>query len=308
MTVSSAAFFCILGVYGKGSVHQDDFCHETAAPCDCIFYARRLYSPYQGQGGRGMYVYLDGVILLNFTIDFLLLLGTNRLCGYTGNAGKIALGAAVGGVYAGACLLPGFGFLGNFLWRTVCLCGMCAIAFGTSVHTLRRSVLFLLLSMAMGGLALGMGQKGVWSVISSAVGVFLLCALGFRGKIQANRYVPVELSYGEKHLCITALQDTGNTLRDPVTGSSVLVIGSEVAQKLTGLTEKQLKTPVESLNAIPGLRLIPYQAIGQKGGLLLALRIPKVKIGTWQGSSVVAFAPEGLPETGPYQALTGGVL
>jgi len=116
----------------------------------------------------------------------------------------------------------------------------------------------------------------------------------------------VELSYGDKRVQLTALRDTGNTLRDPVTGRQVLVVDASTAGKLTGLSVQQLKKPVESVTALPGLRLIPYRAVGQAGGLLLALKIPQAKIGSWQGSALVAFAPEGLGSDGTYQALTGG--
>ena len=90
----------------------------------------------------------------------------------------------------------------------------------------------------------------------------------------------------------------------------MLVIAGEVAQKLTGLTGSQLRSPLETLAArpMPGLRLIPYRAVGQKGGMLLALRFSDVKIGSRVRSAVVAFAPEGLGSGDRYQALTGGVL
>lgn len=253
-----------------------------------------------------MTVYLDLVIFLNFLVDFLLLLGTNRLCGYPPLFGRAALGAAFGGGYAGACLIPGFAFLGNTLWRTVSLGLMACIAFGFSKSALRRGILFVLLSMALGGVALGLNSHGFLSVVASAVCVFLLCAVGFRGKIDWHSYVPVELSYGDKRIRLTALRDTGNTLRDPITGGQVLVVGADVAQELTGLTVQQLKTPVESVGILPGLRLIPYRTVGQEAGLLLAMKLPRVKIGAWQGSSLVAFAPEGLSPEGAYQALTGG--
>ena len=67
-----------------------------------------------------------------------------------------------------------------------------------------------------------------------------------------------------------------------------------------------MKKPIESIGVIPGLRLVPYRTVGNDSGMLLALRIPKVKIGTWQGSSLVAFAPEGLQPGEEYQALIGG--
>ena len=57
----------------------------------------------------------------------------------------------------------------------------------------------------------------------------------------------------------------------------------------------------------PGLRLIPYRTIGQSAGFLAAMRMENVKIGKWQGSRLVAFAPAGLDAEETYQALTGGI-
>lgn len=254
-----------------------------------------------------MQVYLDVVILLNFLVDFLLLLGVDRLCGYPARPGRAALGAAFGGIYAGICLLPGFSFLGNTLWRTVSLAGMSCIAFGLTKSALRRGAVFTLLSMALGGAALGLTARGFWAITAAAGCICVLCAIGFRGKLAGHSYVPVELSYGGRRVKLTALQDTGNTLRDPITGGQVLVVGADVAQRLTGLTVAQLQKPAENIGSLPGLRLIPYRAVGQNSGLLLALRLPCV-IGTWKGNSLVAFAPEGLSPDGAYQALTGGIV
>ena len=254
-----------------------------------------------------MPVYLDVVILLNFLVDFLLILGTNRLCGYPPGPGKASLAAGLGGIYAGACLVPGLRFLGNWLWRIVSLALIALIAFGFSKSALRRGIVFVLLTMALGGAVTVLGSGGFWGLVAAAGCLCLMCVFGFRGVIGGEAYVPVELSYGGKKLRLTALRDTGNTLRDPVTGKPVLVVNSEAAQKLTGLSQQQLRSPVESMGVIPGLRLIPYRAVGQEAGMLLALKLPQVRIGTWQGSSLVAFAPEGLSSDGEYQALTGGM-
>jgi len=255
-----------------------------------------------------MPVYLDLVILLNFLVDFLLMLGTNRLCGYPPGPGRAALSAGLGGIYAGSCLLPGFQFLGNLFWRLISLLLMAAIAFGISKSALRRGVVFVLLCMALGGVVTALGRGGFWALVAAAGCVCLLCVLGFRGRIGGNTFVPVELSLGDRNLHLTALYDTGNTLRDPLTGRPVLVVGAETAMQLTGLSVQQLRRPVESIGAYPGLRLIPYHAVGRENGMLLALKIPRVKIGSWKGSGLVAFAPEGLSSDGEYQALTGGTV
>lgn len=254
-----------------------------------------------------MTVYLDGVLLLNFLVDFLLLLAAGRLCGFPLKMGRAAVGGLLGGIYAAFCLLPGFAFLGNILWRTVSLVAMAVIAYGWSVSALRRGMVFAFLCLALGGAMVGIGQGGILGIACAAGVLCLLCCIGFRGKLGGTNYVPVELNYGDNHLTLTALQDTGNTLRDPVTGQQVLVIGAGAAQRLTGLTQDQLKKPVESVGAIPGLRLIPYHSVGNCG-FLLAMRFQNVRIGSWQGSALVAFAPEGLSREGAYQALTGGAI
>ena len=260
------------------------------------------------KGGMGM-VYIDLVMILNFLVDILLLMGTNRLCGYSPQGRRCAIAATLGAIYAGACLIPGVSFLGNGLWRSVSFIAMSLIAFGKSVSALRRGMVFVVLSMALGGIALGMGSTGFLGVILGAVLVFLLCFAGFRDKIGSVRYVPVTLRYADQVMELTALEDTGNHLKDPVTGRSVLVIDGKQAENLTGLTREQLCQPVQTMLSapIPGLRLIPYHTVGQPGGMLLALRIPEVQIGKWKGSSLVAFAPDRICVDGAYQALTGGI-
>lgn len=255
-----------------------------------------------------MTVYLDVVLLLNFLVDFLLLLGTNRLMGHPLEPGKCALGALLGSVYAGACMLPRLRFLGSWLWRLVSLGAMGCLAYGLTHSALRRSLVFAFLSLALGGLMLCLGGGGFFTLGAAAAGLCLLCMVCFGGKLGSQTLVPVELTYGDRMLHLTALLDTGNTLKDPLTGRPVLVVNAQAAEKLTGLTREQLRRPVESMGTIPGLRLIPYEAVGQSGGMLLGLRLAQVRIGKWTGSGLVAFAPEGLSGRDGYQALTGGMV
>lgn len=257
-----------------------------------------------------MQVPIGMVIILNLIVNFLLLLGAERICGYPTSWGRTALAAVVAGAYGGACLLPGFGFLGNMLWRFVFFGLISWIAFGFSVSAVRRGLLFGLLHLALGGITIGLDKGGLWLLPIAAAGILIICTVGLRGRGLDAAYVPVELRYKDKHLHLTALADTGNTLKDPITGSPVLVVGAEVARQLIGLSPQQLLRPAESISSagVPGLRLIPYQAVGQPCGMLLALRLKEVKIGKWQGSSLVAFAPDLLGKEGTFQALTGGTI
>ena len=57
-----------------------------------------------------------------------------------------------------------------------------------------------------------------------------------------------------------------------------------------------------------GLRLIPYNSVGQPGGMMLMKRFDNVKMGDKKGSALVAFAPERIGAGQVYQALAGGNL
>ena len=134
-----------------------------------------------------------------------------------------------------------------------------------------------------------------------SLGICLACiAVGGRGQT-----VKVLIPAVPETLSITALRDTGNTLQDPVTGRSVLVVYAKISHSLTGLTPAQLRDPLTTIQTIPGLRLIPYHTIDSQG-FLLAKRLENVTIGNRKGSVLVAFSPQLLGKN--YEALTGGNL
>ena len=255
-----------------------------------------------------MSVYLNLVMILNFLVDFLLILGTNRLSGFPPDWGRSALAAAVGGLYGGLCMIPGFHFMMNILWRIASLLVVSAVAFGGS-GMLRRGGIFVLLSLALGGIAVGFGNEGYWMPVIAVGILWLLCRRVFSGGAGGKEYVPVRITHEGNMVSVIALKDSGNSLRDPVTGESVMVIGAQTAMHLIGLNKEQLSSPMETLtgSSIRGLRLIPYRSVGGSG-MLLAKRFPNVQIGDRKGSALVAFAPEAIGRGEGYQALTGGAL
>ena len=115
-----------------------------------------------------MVIYLDLVMGLNFLVDLLLILGTNRLCGFPSGLLRVTTAAALGGVYAAWAFVSGFTFLGSTFWRMVFLVLMGIIAFGLNRSAWRRTGIFLLLSMAMGGVALGISREGIPALLLSA--------------------------------------------------------------------------------------------------------------------------------------------
>jgi stage II sporulation protein GA (sporulation sigma-E factor processing peptidase) len=255
-----------------------------------------------------MTVYLDLVMGLNFAVDFLLLLGTNSLAGFPPGVRRNLWASALGAVYGAGCLLPGMGFLGNSFWRLVFLTLMGAVAFGLGKDAWKRTGIFILLSMALGGMALGMNQRGIPALLLAAAGVWWLSRMAFGNRIGGREYVEVTVREGERTASAVALRDTGNTLSDPITGEQVLILGPEAAKKLLGLEEAELLAPLEAMLSHPGkgYRLIPYRAVGRGGSMLLAKKFSQIQIGDVQRSGIVAFAPERIGVGQMYQALVGG--
>ena len=54
-----------------------------------------------------------------------------------------------------------------------------------------------------------------------------------------------------------------------------MVVDRMTADKLLGLTTEQLEDPIGTISRgkYPGLRLIPYTAVGKSAGMLLAMKM-----------------------------------
>ena len=255
-----------------------------------------------------MRIYLDLVLMLNFGVDLLLILGTNRLCGFPPAIGRASAAAAAGAVYAAGAMLPGFSFLSSGLWRLVFLGLMGLVAFGMNRSAWKRTGILVLLSMAMGGVALGLEKADIPGLLLSAGAVWILSRIGFGGSVGGKQYIPITVRYEDRSASVIALMDTGNSLRDPISGEQVLVLGPEMAARLLGLTAEQLRHPLETLVTRPGLRLIPYNGVGQPGGMLLAKRFDDVTLGQRRCGALIAFASDPIGRGQVYQALAGGSI
>ena len=255
-------------------------------------------------------LYLDLVIALNFAVDLLLLAAVDRLTGYPVPLLQTAAAALAGAAYAGICILPGMAFLGNLFWRTAMLAVMGVIAFGADRSCVRRVALFLLLTMALGGLGSMMERCSFADLLLAAAGVLGICLLVAAGKPLSRCFVTVRLRMADRVRTMLALRDTGNTLIDPISGTAVLIVGADIAWDLLGLTSEQLRDPICTVasGTVPGARLIPYRAVGQPNGMLLAICVDEVYIDGNPSGRIVAFAPERIGDGEGYQALTGGIM
>lgn len=281
-----------------------------------------------------MTVYLDTAFAVNGSVNYLLLLSAAYLAGAPLRRGRFLLAAALGGLYAAASFVPALAFLRTAGMKAVLLAVMALTAFGARRQTVKLALLFAAISAALAGAAMLAAQLlrldplllpgGVFYPLRARAILFLaalccgLCHLIFsRVTAHSGQLVPLTLRIGMRTVPLTALLDTGNTLKDPLTGEPVLVVDGSIAAQLlpdAGLSTASLADPAGLFASLSEqypfcrFRLIPYRAVGTVSGLLLAVRCevsgkrgkPELKL--------VAFSPTPVSQTGEFDALIGGCL
>lgn len=247
----------------------------------------------------GQYRYLVGFV--GFMVNFLLALGVNRMTGAKGGGIRCFVSGLFGGIHILACVTSGFHFLSDSHWKLIVVLILAAIAFGFDRGCLIRWLLFGLLRFAIDSLA----NDGLLPVLVLGTAILLLCLLDRPGN---GQYAAVTIESGGKRACVRALLDTGNSLKDPISGLDVIVVDADIAREILGLDRQALLHPVETFAQchIPGLRLIPYSSVGQPSGLLLGLRVEKIEINGKKADKILAFAPHSIGHGKGFQALAGG--
>ena len=216
-------------------------------------------------------VYVDTLFLLNFVVDYFLLFLTAKSAGLYPRRLRLLTGAATGAVFAVLFYFPPLHMILGLLCRIVTGCVVVLVTFGTMPATrlarlcgsflwmtlLLAGVVFLF-SQTMGGLSV---QNGIfYADLTAAVMVpaFLLSyllagvVLG-RGRAAVSRaFHEVEATLGGKTVRFRALEDSGNLLRDPISGCRVIVTDPAVLRTLLG--EETLLLLQET--SIPPLELL----------------------------------------------------
>lgn len=281
-------------------------------------------------------IYVDSVFVLNGLIDYLLLVTTARLAGVPLRRNRYIVAALLGACYAVAVFFPGCRFLASPAVKAAAGVLLALIAFGREEKLLRLIFLMALISCGFAGCILGLSfladtyipvVDGIFytdvdgkALLIGAAAAYAVLTFVFRAAAQPGiegRILPVRVAIRGQVMELTALWDTGNTLREPMRGRSVLVISAGSLDAVLPsslrqfLTAKKLRDPAGALEQLQrsgeaqGFQLLPYRAVGITSGLLLAMRSDWVEIlGQRYDGLLVAMAPS-VGGTG-YAALWGG--
>ena len=235
-------------------------------------------------------VYADLYFLINTCMNLLCLMITGMLLHRRVKRIRAILGAALGGAYAVLALLFSVGGVLGVLMDAGAALLMCATTFygkGNALPTLFKcTAVQFLSSMMLGGImtvlytalnrlnlpldALQGDGLSVWifAILSALAGILTARGSRFFAFAKRTKSVTVQARLFGKELTLRAMVDSGNLLRDPVSGRYVIVADLErlrevLPAELAPLLEDPLSPASAPLHA-KRMRLIPAKTASGK--------------------------------------------
>lgn len=206
-------------------------------------------------------VYADLLFLINAGMDGLCLLLAGRLLHRRVKTWRVAVGAVLGGVYAvAALLLPDMGQAPSLLCDLGVCITMCAVVFGEKRRGWLKGILtasgvYFALSMALGGVMTALyhllNRAGVANLLSElsegggdGLGSWLFLLLVLIGgavslwggrllrRSRAVRICTVAVELDGRTAALRGMVDSGNLLRDPMSGRVVICADGETLRDI----------------------------------------------------------------------------
>ena len=250
-------------------------------------------------------VYVDTLFFLNLAVDYFLLVLTAKVAGVYIKRSRLLASALVGALLAVLLYFPPLPkALALVLRLAVCCVTALAAFIGEPGKSWPRLLgIFVMVTLLLAGIVLGLSELGGGAYMQNGVLYFeisgTVMALSFmavyvlsglvlgKGRASPGRsYQEVTAEMGERSVRFRALTDSGNLLRDPMSGRKVIVVESRAIAPLFGGMTGEL---LQSLDALaPETALEQLRRCGNTPFWLLPARTAA------QNALMVVFRPEKL--------------
>lgn len=247
-----------------------------------------------------MLVYADVLVVINYIVNYLLLLCSEKLSGVPQKRINTVLSAALGGLASLVIFLPPMPFVVELLTKLLLALLMVAIAYrGVSAKGLLKlwlifftvSFLFagamLALWLLFGGGALTYYNGIVYLnippllLIATTAAAYLAVEAFNRLFSPASAREALYRVRAEKDGAVaefSALEDTGNRLFEPFSGLPVMVCSYQAVENLIPAAQREWFRSNQNPEQMPtGCRLVAYSAVG-KQGMLAAFKADRLVV------------------------------
>jgi stage II sporulation protein GA (sporulation sigma-E factor processing peptidase) len=257
----------------------------------------------------GDILYIDIVFIENLFMNYFLLYLLKRLVRSKAPIWRLFLSAFIGALYVLVILMPSMEIYLNLSMKILVSLLMIVIAFlpYTFREVIKLVLLFYLETFLIGGSIMAIfylthgdlnningvillnRMSQIYLIIGSLLGIiFSKIAFDYIDSyfFDNNFIVDLEIFLDKKHQNIKALIDTGNNLKDPLSGDPVIVVYYKALKDLLPNDLYQnlnlSKSYEDFVKCILNskyknrIRVIPYNAIGISNGLITGIKIDKL--------------------------------
>ena len=249
-------------------------------------------------------IYIDVLIILNLAINYLLLSVTKKISNVSVKKFKLFLGALLGAMFSFVILMPQMNDVLLMMLKLMFSVAIVLVAFGFGNIKLfiKNTVIFYIVGFLFAGT-----MMGIWIFISPSnmsinngmvyfnfsmatlllvtvvIYIMLNGAIELYGKkIIKNMDYEVHINNHGKSVKLKGFLDTGNQLRDILTGKIVVVSTYDNVKTILTNDEKSelksyLKKDFDNMKNVGTIKYIPFKSV-EVGGMLPAVTVEEIII------------------------------
>lgn len=291
-----------------------------------------------------MTIYIDIIIVENLVMNYIILYATGLISKNKISHLRIIFASIIGAIYAVTEYISKLNIYSNILLKIILSIVIVFIAFYPQnvKKMFKLLVLFYLTTFTFGGVATyliyvlkpqniiiknGM-YVGTYVLkvifIGAIVGtIILIIAFKFaKNKITKKDMIcKVKIKLNGKEIVLDTMVDTGNMLKEPLTGNPVVVVEKTslydlMPKEILNNTELILggdfgKIPENIKNEyISRLKIIPFSSLGKQNGMLIGIKPEKLYVINEQSeekkdNAIIGIYNKSLTKRGEYNALIG---
>lgn len=290
-----------------------------------------------------MTIYIDIIIVENLIMNYIILYATGLISKSKKSYIRMFLASLIGAIYATLEYVLKVNIYSNIILKTILSIIIVYVAFYPQdvKKMCKQLLLFYVTTFTFGGIATyliyvlkpqniiiknGM-YVGTYVLkvifIGAIVGTIILVTAFKMAKNKLTKkdmICKVKIKLNGKEETVEAMVDTGNMLKEPITGAPVVVVERTslyelLPKEILNNTESILggdfeKIPEEIKNEyVPKLKLIPFASLGKQNGMLVGIKPEKIEVINEQAeeekNAIIGIYNKSLTKKGEYKALIG---
>ena len=255
-----------------------------------------------------MTVYLDVILIENLCMNYIILFATGYIMKLKMKQLRIIISSLIGGIYAIISYINIIPIYSTLIAKIILSISMIYIAYFPKNIKLcfKELVLFYVVSFVFGGCAFALlyfvkpqdvlMKNGVYigtypikiALLGGIVG-FIITNIAFKiikTKLKKKDMIyKIKIQIFDKEEEVSAMLDTGNLLRDPISKIPVIIVEKE---KLYSIIPAELLDNIEKIiggeeisfnnEYFSRLKILPFSSMGKQNGLMLGIKADKIII------------------------------